>query len=93
MLPHVHGVSARARDAADRSSGQVALSTDYQKAVIAAGTEAVNLLTYSRKSFAADWTRSARRRDRRAAQGPREEESATDNMTTNKVDHGRDLQQ
>lgn len=58
VLPHVHAVSARARDAAAASAGHVAVPTDDQKAVLAGATEAANLLTYSRKSFDADWNRA-----------------------------------
>ena len=94
VLPHVHGVSARARDAADRSAGQLALPTNYQKAVIAAGTEAVNLLTYSRKSFAADWNRSlAGTTGALRSDHVKQRAQILNNMTTNKVDWRADLQQ
>jgi hypothetical protein len=94
VLPHVHGVSARARSAAAASAGQLALPDKDQAAVIAAGTEAVNLLTYSRKTFSADWTRAlngstgALRSDH-----TKQRSQILGNMTTNKVDWRATLEQ
>ncbi len=58
VLPHVHAVSKRASDAAAANEARVTLPVDYQKAVLAGATEAANLLTYSRKSFEADYARA-----------------------------------
>jgi hypothetical protein len=92
-LPHVHGVSARAR-AAQGTGAQVALPVNYQKAVLAAGTEAVNLLTYSRKNFAADWNRAlAGATGGLRSDHAKQRAQTLSTMTKNKVDWRADLQQ
>jgi hypothetical protein len=86
-LPHVRGVSQRARAAADASTDTVSLPLDYQEAVQAAATEAANVLSYTRKNFAADWDRSLAgatgnlRKDHEADRA-----TTLERLTTQKVD-------
>lgn len=49
---------ARAEHTANRASGAAAFTEDEQRAMAAAKVELVNLLTYSRKSFDADYKRA-----------------------------------
>lgn len=77
VLPHVHGVSNRANDAADSAHATVTLPLDDQKAVQAGATEAANVLTYSRKNFDADWNRSLA-----GATGKLRSDHAADKATT-----------
>ena len=58
VLAHVMSVRRHADARASAAGDALALPADYQRAVIAAGTEAANLLTYSRANFDADWQRS-----------------------------------
>jgi hypothetical protein len=54
LFVHVHGVS---RDHANAGSGYD-LTSAQQAAVTAASTEAINVLSYNRKTFAADFARA-----------------------------------